>query len=41
MGIKFATRPCVGLTNLRRHKFKHIFKDVLNILCSFDMDVEP
>ena len=32
IGIKLTTRLCLGLRNLRKHKFKHSFQDTLNTL---------
>ena len=31
MGIKLITRLCLGLSHLRKHKFKHIFQDTLTL----------
>ena len=33
-GIKFITRPRLGLSHLREHKFKHSFQDSLNPFCT-------
>ena len=31
----------LGLSHLRKHKFKHSFQDTLNPLCNCDQDIEP
>ena len=40
MGIKLVTRLRLGLSRLRKHKFKRSFQDKLNPLCNWGMDVE-
>ena len=40
MGIKLVTRPRLGLSHLREHKFKSSFYDTLNPLCNCGMDLE-
>ena len=39
-GIKLITRLHFDLSHLREHKFKHIFQDTLNPICSCVFDVE-
>ena len=39
-GIKLVTRLRFGLSHLQEHKFKHIFQDTLNPLCSCGLDIE-
>ena len=39
-GIKLVTRLRLGLSHLRKHKFKHSFQDILNPLRSCDLDIE-
>ena len=39
-GIKLLTRPRLGLSHLREHKFKHGFLDSLNSVCSCGQDTE-
>ena len=39
-GIKLITRLGLGLSHLRKHKFKHSFQDCLNPLCLCGNDVE-
>ena len=39
-GIKLITRHGLGLSHLRKHKFKHSFQDTLNPLCNCGQDIE-
>ena len=39
-GLKFLIRLRLGLSHLNRHKFRHIFKDFINPLCSCSLEVE-
>ena len=39
-GIKLITRLRLGLSHLRKHKFKHSFQDTLNPICSCSNDIE-
>ena len=39
-GIKFLTKLCLGLSDLREHKFKHSFQDSLSPLCKYSIEVE-
>ena len=39
-GLKLLTRPSVGFSHLREHKFKHNFQDILNPLCSCFLEAE-
>ena len=39
-GIKHLTRPRLGLSHLRDHKFKHGFLDSLNPICSCGLNIE-
>ena len=39
-GFIFLPRPCVGLSHLREHRFKHIFLDTLNPICICALDIE-
>ena len=39
-GIKLVTRLRLGLSHLRKHKFKHSFQDILNPLCSCGLHIE-
>ena len=39
-GIKLLTRLRLGLSHLRKHKFKHGFLDSLNPICSCDQNIE-
>ena len=40
LGIKLLTRLRLGLSHLNEHRFRHIFKDCLNPLCSCSLEVE-
>ena len=40
IGVTLLTRPRLGLSRLRKHKFKHSFQDTLNPLCSCGKEVE-
>ena len=40
IGIKLITRLHLDFSHLREYKFKHNFRDTLNPLCSFDIEVE-
>ena len=39
-GIKLLTRLRVGLSHLRKHKFKHSFQDTLNPKCNCGKDIK-
>ena len=39
-GIKFTARLRLGLSHLREHKFKHIFKDLLYRICHCKLNIE-
>ena len=39
-GIRLITRLCVGPSHLCEHKFKHIFQDCLNPVCSRGVNTE-
>ena len=39
-GIKLLTRPRLGLSHLREHKFKHGFLDSLNPICTCGQNIE-
>ena len=39
-GIKVMTRLRLGLSHLRKHKFKHSFQDFINTLCNCGYEVE-
>ena len=39
-GLRFIIRLRVGLSHLREHRFKHSFQDTINLLCSYDLDIE-
>ena len=39
-GIKFVIRLWLGLSHLRKHKFKHSFQDSLNTFCNCGLDIE-
>ena len=39
-GIRLLTRLCLGLSHLRKHKFKHSFQDCLNPLCFCSNEIE-
>ena len=39
-GIKLLTRLLVGLSYLRKHKFRHNFQDTINPLCSCSLEIE-
>ena len=39
-GLKFITRLGLGLSHLRKRKFKHSFQDTINPLCSCGIDIE-
>ena len=39
-GIKLLTRLRVGLSHVRKHKFKHSFQDTLNLICNSGEDIE-
>ena len=39
-GLKFLTRLRLGLSHLNEHRFRHNFKDCLNPLCSYSLEVE-
>ena len=39
-GIKILTRLPVGLNHPREHKFRHIFHDTINPLCSCSLEIE-
>ena len=41
IGIKLITRLRLGFSHLCEHKFKHNFRDRLNLLCSCSIEVEP
>ena len=38
--LKFVTRLCLDLSQLREHKYKHSFQDSMNPLFSCSLDVE-
>ena len=38
--IKFITSLWFGLSHLKKHKFKHRFKNLLNLICNCSLDVE-
>ena len=40
VGIKYLTRLRLDLSHLNEHKFRHIFKDCSNPLCSCSLEVE-
>ena len=40
IGLKFLTRLRLGPIHLNEHKLKHNFKDCVNPLCSFSLDIE-
>ena len=40
IGVKLLARLLLGLSHLRKHKFKHSFQDTLNPLCSWGKQVE-
>ena len=39
-GLKFLTRLRIGFSNLKEHKFKNIFQDSVDLLCSYGNDIE-
>ena len=39
-GLKFLPQLCLGLSHLNEHRFRHNFKDCMNPLCSFSLEVE-
>ena len=39
-GIKLLTRLRVGLSHLKEHKFRHNFRDTINPLCSYSLEIE-
>ena len=39
-GLKFLTRLLLGLSHLNEHRFRHNFKDCMNPLCSYSLEVE-
>ena len=39
-GIQLLTRLRLGLSDLRDHKFKHVFRDTLNPICNCSEDIE-
>ena len=39
-GLKFLTRLCLGHSLLNAHRFRHIFQDCLNSLCSCSLKLE-
>ena len=39
-GIKLITRLRLGLSHLRKHKFKQSFQDTINSLCNCGEDIE-
>ena len=39
-GLTFLTRLRLGLSHLRKHKFKYSFQDSINLLCSCSLDIE-
>ena len=39
-GFKLLTRPWLGLSHLREHKFKHGFLDSLNPICTCGQNIE-
>ena len=39
-GIRLLTRLCLGLSQLRKHKFKHSFQECLNPLCFCGKETE-
>ena len=40
LGIKLLTELRLGLSHLHEHKFRHCFKDTLNLLCECGKDIE-
>ena len=40
VGIKYLTRLRLSLSHLNEHKFRHIFQECLNPLCSCNLEVE-
>ena len=40
IGLKLLTRLRLGLSHLNEHKFKHIFKDCLNHLCTCSLEIQ-
>ena len=40
IGVKLLTRLRLGLSHLRKHKFKHSFQDTINPLCSCGKEIE-
>ena len=40
LGIKLATRLCLGFSQFDEHKFRHYFQDTLNLLCECDQDIK-
>ena len=40
IGIKLITRLRLGFSYLQEHKLKHNFQDMLNLLCSWSIEVE-
>ena len=40
VGVKFLTRLCLGFNHLHEHKFRHGFRDILNLLCPCSIEAE-
>ena len=40
-GIKLITRLRLGLSHLRKHKFKQSFQETINSLCNCGEDIDP
>ena len=40
LGLKLLTRPRIGFSHLKEHKFKHNFQDSVDPLCSCGNDIE-
>ena len=38
VGVKLLTRLCLGFSNFREHKFRHGFRDILNLLCPCNIE---
>ena len=40
VGVKLLTRLRLGFSHLRDHKFRHGFRDILNLLCPCSIETE-
>ena len=38
--LKLLTRLCLGMSNLRYHKFRHNFQDCINPSCAYGLEIE-